>query len=100
MRQLCDKLGNLPAANDIFALFCEYEDNATPEAHLVKDLDKFEMIVQAYEYEKIDGATLHSFFESTRGKFNHPEVKQWVEELYRKRAELHRQRAEERTEAQ
>ena len=30
----------------------EYETGLTPEAMLVKDLDKFEMILQAYEYEK------------------------------------------------
>lgn len=30
----------------------EYEAGLTAEAELVKDLDKFEMILQAYEYEK------------------------------------------------
>ncbi len=29
----------------------EYEEGKTPEAVLVKDLDKFDMIFQAYEYE-------------------------------------------------
>jgi putative hydrolase of HD superfamily len=39
-------------AQEITSLWQEYEDAATPEALLVKDLDKFEMIVQALEYEK------------------------------------------------
>lgn len=33
-------------------LWLEYETASTNEAKLVKDLDKFEMIVQALEYEK------------------------------------------------
>jgi putative hydrolases of HD superfamily len=40
------------AAAEIAALWEEYEAATTPEALLVKDLDKFEMIVQALEYEE------------------------------------------------
>lgn len=29
----------------------EYEDGVTPEAVVVKDLDKFDMVFQAHEYE-------------------------------------------------
>jgi putative hydrolase of HD superfamily len=39
-------------AQEIVGLWQEYEDAQTPEALFVKDLDKFEMIVQALEYEK------------------------------------------------
>lgn len=35
----------MPAA-DVSALWREYEDQATPESHLVKDFDKLEMIMQ------------------------------------------------------
>ena len=46
-------LGSTPAAAaEISALWEEYEKAETPEALLVKDLDKFEMIVQALEYEE------------------------------------------------
>lgn len=45
-------LGNTEAAQEIAELWHEYEDAKTPEALFVKDLDKFEMIVQALEYEK------------------------------------------------
>ena len=34
------------------ALWAEYEEATSPEALFVKDLDKYEMIVQAFEYEK------------------------------------------------
>ncbi len=51
-----------------------------------------QMIVQALEYERrgrdtdpSGGRFLQSFFDSTRGKFTHPKVKEWVEELERQR---------------
>lgn len=41
----------------------------TSEAKLVKDLDKFEMILQAFEYEKAEGKIgyLQEFFDSVEG---------------------------------
>ncbi|KAG0163749.1 HD domain-containing protein 2 [Apophysomyces sp. BC1034] len=47
-------LGNTDVAREIQELWQEYEDAKSPEALLVKDLDKFEMIVQALEYEKCE----------------------------------------------
>ncbi|KAG2182036.1 hypothetical protein INT43_006962, partial [Umbelopsis isabellina] len=78
-------LGDSNMAKEITSLWQEYEDAATPEALLVKDLDKFEMIVQALEYEKSDKKELQSFFNSTNGKFKHPTVKAWAEALYAER---------------
>lgn len=52
MRDFQRLLGDTPMAKEIVELWQEYEDAQTPEALLVKDLDKFEMIVQALEYEK------------------------------------------------
>jgi putative hydrolase of HD superfamily len=48
----------------------EYEAGLTPEAMLVKDLDKFEMILQAYEYEKIEKrpGECQEFFDSATGQ--------------------------------
>ncbi|KAI8332294.1 HD domain-containing protein [Chlamydoabsidia padenii] len=80
-----DLLGNTTMVQEIVDLWHEYEEAKTPEALFVKDLDKFEMIVQALEYEKSDGKQLESFFESTRGKFKHPAVKAWAEALYEER---------------
>ncbi|CAO3582033.1 unnamed protein product [Absidia cylindrospora] len=81
-----DLLNDTTMAKEIVSLWQEYEDAQTPEALFVKDLDKFEMIVQALEYEKSDGKPLESFFESTRGKFKHPAVKAWAEALYEERS--------------
>eukprot|EP00808_Paulinella_micropora_P006105 g54768.t1 len=41
-----------PVAAEVFALWQEYETAHTPEARLVKDVDKLEMLLQAYEYER------------------------------------------------
>eukprot|EP00794_Sanderia_malayensis_P012264 gene12265-13529_t len=86
--------------------FLEYENQATDEARAVKDLDRFEMILQAFEYEKAESrfGDLQDFFNSTKGrftvlalqsynamstnfkgKFEHPDVNNWVEELEAKR---------------
>jgi hypothetical protein len=50
-------------------LWHEYEQQSSPEAHLVKDFDKLEMIIQAHEYEQDQGLALQQFFDSTSGKF-------------------------------
>lgn len=47
----------------------EYETQSSPEARLVKEFDLLEMILQAYEYEELEGAPgrLQEFFDSTNG---------------------------------
>jgi putative hydrolase of HD superfamily len=75
-----------PIGQEIFDLWCEYEDGATAEGKVVKQLDKLEMILQASEYEKSQGKNLEEFFKSTEGVFKHPQIVSWVEELYRHRS--------------
>ena len=71
--------------DEFVTLWKEYEAQETEEAKLVKDLDRFEMILQAHEYEngegKIGSGWLDEFFECTKGKFRNPMVKDWVREL-------------------
>jgi len=47
----------------------EYEGQSSPEAQFVKDLDQFDMILQAYEYETAEQRPndLNEFFVSTEG---------------------------------
>jgi putative hydrolases of HD superfamily len=45
-------LAGNPAGKEIRELWLEYEAAETPEAKLVKDFDKFDMIMQADEYEQ------------------------------------------------
>lgn len=41
-----------PLGEELFNLWIEYERQETVEAIYCKDIDKFEMVVQAFEYEK------------------------------------------------
>ncbi|KAA0201297.1 hypothetical protein HAZT_HAZT007917, partial [Hyalella azteca] len=81
---------NPPVGSEMFNLLKEYEAQNTPESHLVKDLDKFDMILQAFEYEVSNNKPgwLEEFFLSTEGKFRHPRVMSWVAELKQQRLEF------------
>lgn len=48
---------------NFLALFKEYEERATPEARLTKDLDRFDMVLQAFQYERSEFAS--------KGKIHH-----------------------------
>lgn len=80
---------NKTSSEEVMELFNEYEDQKSEEAQLVKDYDLFDMILQAFEYEKRDEApNVHDeFFVNTKGKFRNEFVKKLVEELYQQRTE-------------
>ncbi|XP_027998648.1 5'-deoxynucleotidase HDDC2 isoform X2 [Eptesicus fuscus] len=61
----------------------EYETQSSAEAKFVKQLDQCEMILQASEYEDLESkpGRLQDFYDSTAGKFRHPEIVQLVSEL-------------------
>lgn len=67
----------------LLLLLQEYEENKTPESKFVKDLDRLDMVLQAFEYEKRDECPKkhQEFFDSTEGKFNHPLVIDLVEQI-------------------
>ncbi|KAJ7114134.1 HD domain-containing protein [Mycena epipterygia] len=83
-----DMLHNSPAAQQIEALWKEYEERQTPEAQFVKDLDRFEMASQALEYERNHGASLQPFFDSSLPNLRHPEVQAWGKDLLEERGLL------------
>eukprot|EP01023_Acetabularia_acetabulum_P000218 TRINITY_DN10094_c0_g2_i1.p1 TRINITY_DN10094_c0_g2~~TRINITY_DN10094_c0_g2_i1.p1 ORF type:complete len:138 (-),score=35.59 TRINITY_DN10094_c0_g2_i1:358-771(-) len=68
-------------AIEVGELWNEYEKGETPAAKIVKDLDKLEMILQAHEYEKTQGAQLQEFFDSTQNAFKTEIGNQWAEEV-------------------
>jgi putative hydrolases of HD superfamily len=69
-------------AQEIYQLWLEYEEGTTIEAHLARQLDKLEMIIQANEYEKANpGKRLENFFTSTKESFEHPEIVGWASEV-------------------
>ncbi|KAG8692052.1 hypothetical protein FRC11_007018 [Ceratobasidium sp. 423] len=85
---LSDMLHDSPGANRIKALWEEYEEQATPEAKFVKDLDRLEMALQAAEYERSfpgEPNKLQSFFDSSLPNIKHPEVSQWGKDLEEQR---------------
>ena len=67
------------ASKRINDLWQEYEHGQTKEAKFVKDLDRLEMVLQAFEYEKSRGNDrLQQFYEGAVPKISHPEVKKWA----------------------
>ncbi|CEQ38957.1 SPOSA6832_00456 [Sporobolomyces salmonicolor] len=70
----------------IKALWDEYEERETAESKFVKDLDLFELCMQAVEYENSQGCrTLQEFFETTIPRIQHPVVKGWARDLLAER---------------
>ncbi|WOK95040.1 HD domain-containing protein 2 [Canna indica] len=84
---MCKLLGGGSRAEEIGELWMEYEENSSPEAKLVKDFDKVEMILQALEYEDGQGMNLEEFFESTAGKIQTDVGKAWASEIRSRRKE-------------
>eukprot|EP00899_Mesostigma_viride_P011699 jgi/Mesvir1/2052/Mv02314-RA.1 len=82
-----DMLGGGLTGSHIKSLWQEYETGTTPEARMVKDFDKLEMILQASEYERGQQLSLAEFFASTQGKFKTDVGKAWAAEICRKREE-------------
>ena len=66
---------------EICELWNEYEGGVTHESLYVRDLDKFDMIFQAHEYEQKENVDLQEFFTSTEGWFKTDLVKSWAEQL-------------------
>ncbi|KAJ4810603.1 HD domain-containing 2 [Rhynchospora pubera] len=82
---MCALLGEPSRAKEIHELWMEYEENSSPEANIVKDFDKVEMILQALEYENEQGHDLEEFFQSTAGKFQTEVGKAWAAEIASRR---------------
>lgn len=83
--EMCKLLGGGVRAAEIRELWNEYENNSSPEANMVKDFDKVELILQALEYETEHGKILDEFFESTTGKFQTDVGKAWAAEILARR---------------
>lgn len=73
-------------ARELKRLWLEYEEMLLPEAVYVKDIDKFEMIQQAWDYEQDYGLqyNLAEFYE-LQAKIQTPEIRLLCDELVRQR---------------
>lgn len=86
IREIIHDIGNEDISKEILQLWLDYEEGNNREVSIAKELDKFEMIVQANEYEcNNPSSNLQQFFDSTQGYFHHPEIIEWEKELIAKR---------------
>ncbi len=69
LERLC---ANLPNGAEMLALWREFEAEQSPEAIIAKQLDTFEMVLQAFEYEKKHGINLGGFREQARKRLHAP----------------------------
>ena len=73
-------------AKEIRELWEEYEKGATPEAKWVQEMDKFDCLVQAHEYEqRTYGLKDLTEFQGQSGKIHSAEAKEWVAQLQQER---------------
>ncbi len=89
MAKLVKKLPG-PLAKELYEAFERYENqvDGDEDARLTKDLDKFDMILQAFEYEEAEknrGKFLQEFFDSTKGVFKTEIVRNLVKVLHEQR---------------
>lgn len=88
MKKITSHIGS--AGVLIYNLYKEYEAKETPEAKFVKDLDKFDLIFTAANYEKRDSTPYkcQEYFDSLKGKFDNPFIKKLVLALEEERKKV------------
>ncbi len=69
----------------LLGLWREFANGSTAEGRLVKDLDKLEMAMQAYLYEKDQGVNLEEFFNHCRTKIKGKKILDILEFINQKR---------------
>lgn len=77
---------NAEAAAEMLEIWNEYENCSTVEARFVKDVDKYELLVQTFDYEKRDNCAIDlSEFTSVRAAIKTDEVSLLADDLLAKR---------------
>jgi putative hydrolase of HD superfamily len=74
-------LGKLGCGEEYIALWEEYERGGTPEARLVREVDRLEMGLQALVYERQGGADLSEFYASVEEALTLPELLRLFREI-------------------
>ncbi|KAK6356647.1 hypothetical protein TWF718_000987 [Orbilia javanica] len=72
-------------AGEFMELWEEYEQGQSPEAIFVKDVDRYELVLQTIEYERTYNLELEEFFHVAE-RVQTPFMKEWVAEALEKRA--------------
>ena len=88
MEELYTMIGDKDISEELRELFDEYEEQSSPEALFVKDIDRFEMILQAKEYEDSEkgAGKLQDFFDGVEGKFKTETGKKLADTLTEERS--------------
>ncbi|KAI9742921.1 MAG: hypothetical protein M1818_003650 [Claussenomyces sp. TS43310] len=74
------------AGRDLKAIWQEYEDGVTLESQFVHDVDKVELVLQMFDYERRHGGQLDlSEFSWVATRIALPEVRAWSDEILRER---------------
>jgi len=64
---LTDLLSRLPEAARLREWWSEFEDGSSLEGQLVRDADRLEMLLQAFQYEESRGCRLDDFWRNQEG---------------------------------
>ena len=73
-RSITQNLEDKAIGDEMLSLWLEFENKETMDSKIADQLDKFEMVVQADEYEKAQNIRLDDFFRTTENYFTHHEV--------------------------
>jgi len=73
--------GGFPNPEKYISIWKEYENNQTPEAKFVKQMDRLEMALQASVYEHQKHGDLSEFYESVKGAINEPRIKEILDKI-------------------
>ncbi|KHJ98410.1 HD domain protein [Oesophagostomum dentatum] len=87
IQHIASYLSDAVTGNRWIDLWREYEAQETLEAKVVKHLDKFDMIAQAFDYEQKYELDLSQFFESTETSFTMAPFVSWNGDLRKRRDE-------------
>lgn len=74
-------LGQIDESGELFELWKDFEYERTPEGKLVKELDRLEMVLQAFQYEKEHHVNLDEFYDFTAKKLTSPDLKNILREI-------------------
>ena len=74
-------LGQIDNSGELFELWKDFEYERTPEGKLIKELDRLEMLLQAFHYEKEHHINLDEFYAFVEQKLTSPELKKIFREI-------------------
>lgn len=78
---------NLENGNEFYQLWLEYEEQETPEAKILREIDRIELLSQALEYEQEnESEKLDCFWKyASNHPFENPELRKLYEEFKKRR---------------